>query len=81
MVKNTPQLDYPHPTINNASKFAIDDLLRSKDFIIHSRPKDGEPLWARCGRIYTQSEALHLFDPGLIEDALYAEKLRREGYE
>ena len=35
-----------------------DALLRSFGFRIHSRPKHGEPLWQRGGRVVRESEAV-----------------------
>jgi hypothetical protein len=37
-----------------------DTLLRSHQFVIKRRPKKGEPLWERQGKMYTHSEALKL---------------------
>ncbi len=35
-----------------------DNLLRDRGFAIVSRPKEGQPIWARGGREFLQSVAL-----------------------
>lgn len=35
-----------------------DQRLRAAGFKIHARPRRGEPLWTRAGRVWRQSEAL-----------------------
>lgn len=35
----------------------LDGRLRAAGFSIHSRPREGPPIWARDGELFTQDEA------------------------
>lgn len=46
-----------YDTRDCSDRHPTDAQLREHGFKIHSRPKRGEPVWERAGRLYTQSEA------------------------
>lgn len=42
--------------------------LRKAGFTIHSRPKGGEPVWKKDGRLWSQSSAIESLGKNAIED-------------
>jgi hypothetical protein len=57
--KYPPPEDYDTggPSRETFDRYPADRRLRTFGFRIHSRPKDGPPVWDREGRLYSQSEA------------------------
>jgi hypothetical protein len=53
-----PEPVYPHSWASTARRFPQDQLLRRNNYVIHARPRDGEPGWERNGQTYTQAQAL-----------------------
>ena len=51
-----------HPSQDETPRFTDDQRLRKYGFAIHSRPKDGVPLWTYGRDIYDELEALDLVD-------------------
>ncbi len=42
--------DDRHPSQSRIERYPIDDLLRKAKFVIHMRPRVGEPIWKRLRR-------------------------------
>ena len=78
-MKNPPEIQ--HPSADNTSRFAVDQLLRAHGFTIAGRASGMLPQWWKDGLLYNQNQALNTLDARRVEDAYYLEELRREGLE
>jgi hypothetical protein len=57
------EVEGPHRTQEQSSRFSTDELLRHCGFSIHSRPREGEPIWRyKTGELFTQAEAIYFCD-------------------
>lgn len=50
--------DVGHPTQDETRRCSLDQKLRAAGFKIKSRPRTGEPIWERQGKVYTQRQVM-----------------------
>jgi hypothetical protein len=63
LVQEAKAADVGHPSVETRTFHAGDDWLRKNGFVIHSRPKTGEPVWrGRDGSLVRFSAAIQLLD-------------------
>lgn len=67
--------DFQHLSQSRSNRFLLDQLLREHRFSIVSRPKQGEPIWQRNGKLYKQSEALQMLPVRAVENATHKKKI------
>jgi hypothetical protein len=79
--KHIGQVQYDHPSQDRSNRFAIDVLIRSEGYRIHSRRDKEEPIWERNGKRYMQREVLEWLDQNKLLDAEYMESLYWEDWE
>ncbi|WP_220089935.1 hypothetical protein, partial [Pseudomonas aeruginosa] len=59
LVQDAKAADTGHPSVETRTFHAGDDWLRKNGFVIHSRPKTGEPIWrGRDGSLLQFSKAI-----------------------
>jgi hypothetical protein len=47
-----------HPSQDMTTRYADDALFRECGYRIHSRPENGEAIWTRDGRMFSESELI-----------------------
>jgi hypothetical protein len=65
---------------DRTNRFAVDDLLRSLGFRIHTR-SPRKTLWELNGALYHEEEIKHMLDPLALWNAEYMEMLYWHGFE
>jgi hypothetical protein len=58
MVDDGPPEGWVHPSQDTTGRFAVDQLIRSHGWAIHSRKRGKEPVWTKLGVLLTQLEVL-----------------------
>ncbi len=56
--KKYPDENAGSPSQDNTKRYPTDQLLRKFGYVIHSRPKEGQAIWAKRGKLFTQEEAI-----------------------
>lgn len=47
-----------NPSADKTTRCATDQIIRSRGYVIKSRPEDGEAVWERSGILFTQSDVV-----------------------
>lgn len=74
-------VDDTHPSQDRTNRRAVDQLIRSLGWQIHSRPRQGANQWRKGGVVLSELEVLDQIDPNQVWDAEYLERLYAEGFE
>jgi hypothetical protein len=80
VAKKAQAHDTGSPSRDRTNRFAVDHLIRSLGFRIHTR-SPRKTLWELRGTLYHDEEVRHMLDPLALWNAEYMEMLYWHGFE